>query len=367
MNIGQLIENPFQDLSSYTSDLEKLVQKNSYSSTVMMLYLKALKDSKSIDFEDNLKKTAILCQDRTVLFDFIKNENLEGAPIVDKIEKVVEEQSEDTTTEKPEVLEALSEVKTENIDIPPTSEEVVEPEEKSFDTAAVKEDKIDKSQEPEATEEEKDESIFELNKDIYARAVHASIHNEEEDEDDDSSQATIPAEPKETILEKQEDDSKNIDTPSKAESSSPDIKHSGEKLSFIDWLKAQQGEMQTKKSEPAKEVSAQGKEPEQAAKPQEVKDENDDAHRSDINAIVEKFIKEEPTITRRKAEFFSPSETAKKSIEENDNIVTETLAEIYVNQGNYKKAIAAYEQLILKFPKKKSFFADRINFIKNLK
>lgn len=366
MNIGQLIENPFQDLSAYTSDLEKLVQKNSYSSTVMMLYLKALKDSKSIDFEDNLKKTAILCQDRTVLFDFIKNENLEGAPIVDKIEKVVEEQSEDTTTEKPEVLEALSEVKTENIDIPSTSEEVVEPEEKSFDTE-VKEDKVDKPQEPEAIEEEKDESIFELNKDIYARAVHASIHNEEEDEDEDSSQATIPSEPKETILEKQEEDSENIDAPSKEESSSPDIKHSGEKLSFIDWLKAQQGEIQAEKSEPAKEVNTQEKEPEQAAKLQEVKDENDDAHRSDINAIVEKFIKEEPTITRRKAEFFSPSETAKKSIEENDNIVTETLAEIYVNQGNYKKAIAAYEQLILKFPKKKSFFADRINFIKNLK
>ena len=51
----------------------------------------------------------------------------------------------------------------------------------------------------------------------------------------------------------------------------------------------------------------------------------------------------------------------------NDNLITETLAKIYVNQEKYNKAIRAYKILSLKYPKKSSFFADRIEKIKNLK
>ena len=40
------------------------------------------------------------------------------------------------------------------------------------------------------------------------------------------------------------------------------------------------------------------------------------------------------------------------------------LAEIFVKQGNYPKAIKIYEQLMLSIPEKKLFFASRINYIK---
>jgi hypothetical protein len=46
--------------------------------------------------------------------------------------------------------------------------------------------------------------------------------------------------------------------------------------------------------------------------------------------------------------------------------MTETLAKVYLEQKKYNKAIQAYEILILKYPEKSSFFADRINEIKNL-
>ncbi|MFN8309701.1 MAG: hypothetical protein U0T73_07050 [Chitinophagales bacterium] len=45
-------------------------------------------------------------------------------------------------------------------------------------------------------------------------------------------------------------------------------------------------------------------------------------------------------------------------------MVTETLAKIYEKQGLTEKAIAAYEQLSLKFPEKKAFFALRIQNLK---
>ena len=65
--------------------------------------------------------------------------------------------------------------------------------------------------------------------------------------------------------------------------------------------------------------------------------------------------------------FFSPSENAKNSIKEDHNIVTETLAKVYLEQGHYEKAISSYEKLILKYPKKNIFFAKKIELINKLK
>jgi hypothetical protein len=55
-----------------------------------------------------------------------------------------------------------------------------------------------------------------------------------------------------------------------------------------------------------------------------------------------------------------------KSNETPSSIMTETLAQIYLEQKKYTKAIQAYEILILKYPEKSSFFADRIKNIKIL-
>jgi len=49
-----------------------------------------------------------------------------------------------------------------------------------------------------------------------------------------------------------------------------------------------------------------------------------------------------------------------------NELMTETLAKIYLKQQKYKKAIDAFKILSLKYPEKNAFFADQIKKIKKL-
>lgn len=81
--------------------------------------------------------------------------------------------------------------------------------------------------------------------------------------------------------------------------------------------------------------------------------------------VIERFIQEEPKISPPKPEKLNLENKARKSASDDGSVVTETLAKIYVEQGLYPKALEVYEKLSLKFPKKSSYFADRIAEIKN--
>ena len=53
-----------------------------------------------------------------------------------------------------------------------------------------------------------------------------------------------------------------------------------------------------------------------------------------------------------------------KKIKKQD-YMTETLAELYIEQKKFKEALKAYEILSLKYPEKISLFANQIIFLKN--
>lgn len=83
--------------------------------------------------------------------------------------------------------------------------------------------------------------------------------------------------------------------------------------------------------------------------------------KEDQKKIIENFISREPSITAKplKSSENQPDLSA-ASTSFNEDLVSENLANIFINQGKKGKAIDIYKKLIWKFPQKKAYFASRI-------
>lgn len=81
--------------------------------------------------------------------------------------------------------------------------------------------------------------------------------------------------------------------------------------------------------------------------------------------LIDKFIELNPKIKPVDKNAIN-IDVINESSTENESLMTETLAKVYLEQKKYENAIKAYRILILKYPEKSGFFADRIKAIKNL-
>lgn len=112
--------------------------------------------------------------------------------------------------------------------------------------------------------------------------------------------------------------------------------------SFNEWLKLTSAKPIQREAEPVKKVS-----------PKEEK-----------FKLIDKFLQENPKIDPTVHQ--SSEDLAKPFTKINEHLMTETLAKVYIQQKNYKKAIQAYKILILKNPEKSGFFADQIRAVEKL-
>jgi tetratricopeptide (TPR) repeat protein len=296
-----------------------------YFQSLQVLLAKALANQKHYDFNRQLQKTALSVPDREVLYRYIHdlsaNESIEVQPETEFIPSVSES------------LIVLEEDKTPEKSI---IEESKEP---------VSETKVPETILPE-TEERTPEII------AVAEPVSVSIPEPEPE---------IPLTPlvEVPVVPIQEKVSFN------------------EVHTFSEWLKLsipKEENIESHLIDVTFSVDAEAGEPvsdapvvftEQEHEKEKEKEKGKDASNlNDFESILDRFIRESPRISRPKAEFYSPANMAKQSVEEDEDLVTETLAKLYMQQGHYKKAIRAYEKLCLIYPHKMAYFADLIQRIK---
>ena len=333
-----LILDPGNVDPKYKKELKNLVDDFPYSANIRLLYLSALLNDTDIHFEEELKKTAGYISDRRVLRQLINKPDTKEYYIVNEtIVKVKQKEPEsliisDTDEHlhtSHEIIEKVTDIKEEeSLQVKATAEVLpetkdIKPEIEIEDSETRKsEDGITKEPEKKPLPEEELIStpeepiqpstsfIPELENQIISSAVNASLSLEV-----DKASAEIKLEERQAQKEENNDPK-----------------------SFLEWISVSATEVKP-------EVS-----PKQAERL---------AFKKRAESLINEFITNQPKIKPKK-EFYSPENMAKKSLIDNENIVTETLAKVYADQGNISKAKSIYEQLILRFPEKKSYFASLI-------
>ncbi len=89
-----------------------------------------------------------------------------------------------------------------------------------------------------------------------------------------------------------------------------------------------------------------------------------DPEKQKKTALIDRFIENNPKISPVRE--MSKIAHIPEQNQDHSYLMTETLAKVYLEQRKYQKAIQAYEILILKYPEKSTFFADRISDIRVL-
>ena len=85
--------------------------------------------------------------------------------------------------------------------------------------------------------------------------------------------------------------------------------------------------------------------------------------------LIDSFInKEGGKITLQDTPTYVPQteNTEEEQNEGDEGYFTETLAQIYIKQGRYSKALEIIQRLNLNYPKKNAYFADQIRFLQKL-
>lgn len=384
--IAQRIEHPELCTVQDIDDLKLFTSTYPYAQLFPILYLKALANNNDIRFEEELTRYAYRIPDRVQLYNLIhQKEQAINQTVATPIEQEEKKVITETPIEEKEVevrvismipeLETISEdpgfeEKNEVLEVTPNSsetsdelisetsqseylEEIEESDEQEdvfiplnittiedyrsvekeveiyVQTKDIEESSTDE-QEIQIEEISEDPALALFEKEIISEAIAANYNL------DHLAPENLALQSEEEVDEEPEEE--DFSASSEGFNSSED--HS--KRSFSSWLRSND-------TEPIQRF---------------------DEDKARINSLVDQFIETEPKISRPtkdqinedkpKKEFFSPVKKAKESLDMNSMPVSETLAKIFALQGNFPKAIFAYEQLILINPEKKIFFASQI-------
>lgn len=328
-DIAKRIQNPALITKGDIPVLNDLAKQYPYAQIYSILYLKALGDYQDIHFEAELQKHSYRIGDRTQLYKLIHDFSPEITP------EIIESEVEEEVSVNEDVVQLAEEI--DNFEVntahPITPEnELDEVSNIDFEEKPIVEEELIIENKDEVQVEEENPSttnIVEVPVDSLEESIlHHSLASNYQLEELSEEEIEALSSRNSTQIDTLNVDSEEI----REENIEIDTK-----LSFTSWLNSNKNKIET---------------------------EHDDTYK--INAIVNdseltfeinEFFGE---VVKPKKEFFSPTKKAKESLSEDGLPVSETLAKIYALQGNFPKAIYAYEQLSLKYPEKKIFFANQI-------
>ncbi len=379
----RLMEPGVEPIKDSISTLQEFVKEFPFFQSAQAMLAKSMYDQQHVRYEKQLKVAAAYAGDRKLLYDLIQTKKI----------KIFDE--EISKTDSPFKSTSISEVaESENI----FKEQLIEPvfsdldEENVVDIPAMNPIDIKPpvtfyKEENEIETNYYDERPVEDPHDIIRRRLVEILGLKEENTISDeiiSEERNVSK--KDAIEQLIEESAKAVDFIQKAEieyALESTLIHSLEKLpiienqnvnekltqqmenlgnSFYDWLKIKTfpgyGKIEEVHAYPIeKELTSAGI----GLDSEQRKEVVVELKTRDLNQLIDRFIKSDPKIVPSKTEFYSPVTQAKKSITENEDVVSETLAKIYHQQGNFLKARSSYQKLSLLYPEKLAYFAALIS------
>lgn len=397
----QILNNPSLMSKEQTFDLEDIVNDFPFFQAARVLYLKGLKSQNSFRYNQTLKTTAAYTTDRSILFKFITSEDFKNQvqqnnekQFIDQLETVDEKvlenlyNSEGETVPKEPIIDGTDESNSSKIEEKEHLSQPIESENTKYfipETAsqdkAINQDEIDeiadaflRKIEAENRSEEITETSHETEEELISSEVSeiepTTVEDFENDENEEFEAPIFELE-KETEIENldevktetiddemivfellpneifektiQKDEPEEKVKISMDDDFSPPVQfHKSDTHSFTNWLKISSFKPIDRNIGSEKRVSLEEK-----------------------LELIEDFIVKNPKIEPVKDKI--NTEPIKQYSTENEEIMTETLARLYVLQHKYSDAINAYQILSLKFPEKSSFFANQIKQIEVLR
>jgi hypothetical protein len=325
MNREQFIQLLEEPLAHELSNIQWLVDQFPYFQTARLLCLKILHDEKHIDYSSQLKIAAAYAGDRKKLFELMHK------TVKPKVELTP---SNSVAIEKTPAENFIGE-KTADAQIPVEELPVIpEVNEEKISPADVIQIRLREIMSSKKKEDEKAVPEAAGGPEVFIERTEAMESETVKTEDA-------------TVLLKEE-----ITQPVQEAVSEQKPESLPSSLTFIQWLKLASEKKITDFNLPSV-AGIESVTPLQTAE-----------QRQENTRLIEKFLHEEPKIDPAKTQFYSPENMARNSVIDHDDIVSETLARVYYDQGHFNRAIRIFEVLSLNFPDKSSYFASLIQKIK---